>query len=206
MKKKMNESKDIEFYLNLPYKYIFIPEESGGYSVRVKEFSGCTAFGETVEEAFKNIKESMKIWLSEVIKQNLEIPFPESKKEYSGKFLIRVPKSIHKKLVEDAEKEGISMNQYVLSLLSKQVTTFETYVKKFAEDVEKEGISTNQHILSPLSKQIPTSQTYVQKKSPAYKEAHKNAKKTARKSAITKSVKDKNHMDNKSLKTKKKRE
>ncbi len=173
MKKKMDESKDIEFYLNLPYEYIFIPEESGGYSVRVKEFPGCTAFGGTAEEAFKNIKESMKIWLSEVIKQKLEIPLPESKKEYSGKFLIRVPKSIHKKLVEDAEKEGISMNQYVISLLSKQ---------------------------------IPTSQAYVQKKSPAYKEAHKNAKKTARKSAITKSVKDKNHMDNKLLKTKKKRE
>ncbi len=81
MKKKMNELKDIEFYLNLPYEYIFIPEESGGYSVKVKEFPGCTAFGETVEEAFKNIKESMKIWLSEVIKQKLEIPYPKIKKE-----------------------------------------------------------------------------------------------------------------------------
>ena len=81
MKKKMNESKDIEYYLNLPYEYIFIPEESGGHSVKVKEFPGCTAFGETVEEAFKNIKESMKIWLSEVIKQKLEIPYPKIKKE-----------------------------------------------------------------------------------------------------------------------------
>jgi len=77
----MNESKDIEYYLNLPYEYIFIPEESGGHSVKVKEFPGCTAFGETAEEAFKNIKGSMKIWLSEVIKQNLETPYPKIKKE-----------------------------------------------------------------------------------------------------------------------------
>ena len=82
MKKLINkEENNIKYYLNFPYEYIVIPEESGGYSVKVKEFPGCTAFGETVEEAFKNIKESMKIWLSEVIKQNLEIPYPKIKKE-----------------------------------------------------------------------------------------------------------------------------
>ncbi|MGB9749846.1 MAG: toxin-antitoxin system HicB family antitoxin [Caldisericia bacterium] len=120
MKRIKNEEEFINYYLKLPYEYIVIPEENGGYSIRIKEFPGCNAFGETIEEAFKNIKETMKIWLSEVMKQNLEIPIPESKKEYSGRFVTRIPKSLHKKLVEKAESEGVSLNQYVLSCLARE--------------------------------------------------------------------------------------
>ena len=117
MEKTIKEKKDIEYYLNLPYQYVVIPEESGGFSIKVKELPGCNAFGENIDEAYKNIKESMKIWLSEVIKQKLEIPLPESLKDYSGKFIIRISKSLHKKLVESAEKENISLNQYIQTLL-----------------------------------------------------------------------------------------
>lgn len=38
---------------------------------------------------------------------------------YSGTFQIRMPKSLHKSLSEHAKKEGISMNQYCIYLLSK---------------------------------------------------------------------------------------
>ena len=117
MEKIIKKKKDIEYYLNLPYQYVVIPEESGGFSIKVKELPGCNAFGENIDEAYKNIKESMKIWLSEVIKQKLEIPLPESLKDYSGKFIIRISKSLHKKLVESAEKENISLNQYIQTLL-----------------------------------------------------------------------------------------
>ena len=38
---------------------------------------------------------------------------------YSGKISLRVPKSLHKELVESAKKEGISLNQFILYKLAK---------------------------------------------------------------------------------------
>ena len=45
--------------------------------------------------------------------------FMESLKGYSGKMLLRLPKSLHKRLAEEARIEGISLNQYALYKLSR---------------------------------------------------------------------------------------
>lgn len=51
-----------------------------------------------------------------------EIEFQnKSFEEYSGNFRIRMPKSLHKKLSEQAEKEGISLNQYCIHVLSQNL-------------------------------------------------------------------------------------
>ncbi len=41
------------------------------------------------------------------------------KKEYSGQFRLRLPKSLHKHLVERAKAEGVSLNQLCVHILSK---------------------------------------------------------------------------------------
>jgi len=52
-----------------------------------------------------------------------EIPLPgsENEKKYSGKFNVRVPRSLHRKLNEIAEKEGVRLNHFVVSTLSRAV-------------------------------------------------------------------------------------
>ena len=45
--------------------------------------------------------------------------FKKSLEEYSGKLVLRIPKSLHKALKEAAEIEGVSLNQYMLYKLSK---------------------------------------------------------------------------------------
>lgn len=47
-----------------------------------------------------------------------DIPLPSSDNSYSGKLLVRMPKSLHRRLAETAEREGVSLNQYIVSLLS----------------------------------------------------------------------------------------
>ena len=42
-----------------------------------------------------------------------------SEDRYSGKFVVRVPKSLHRSLAAAAEREGVSLNQYALYKLSK---------------------------------------------------------------------------------------
>jgi antitoxin HicB len=44
-----------------------------------------------------------------------------AEKQYSGKFNIRIPKSLHRKLDEMAEEEGVSLNHYLVSTLSRAV-------------------------------------------------------------------------------------
>jgi predicted HicB family RNase H-like nuclease len=37
---------------------------------------------------------------------------------YSGKFVVRIPKKLHARLAIEADKEGVSLNQYALYKLS----------------------------------------------------------------------------------------
>lgn len=58
-------------------------------------------------------------WLKAAIEDGIQINEPEELESYSGQFKLRIPKSLHKTLSEDSKKEGVSMNQYCVYLLSK---------------------------------------------------------------------------------------
>lgn len=60
-----------------------------------------------------------KEWLLAAIEDNIEIAEPENAESYSGQFKLRLPKTLHKTLAEDSKREGVSMNQYCVYLLSK---------------------------------------------------------------------------------------
>lgn len=112
----------VENYINLPYNYIIQPihDESGIYFyARILELDGCQSTGNTFEEAYENIKDAMKGWIEAKLEGGFEIPLPIGYENYSGKFVIRIPKSLHYKLAIEAEQEGVSLNQYALYKLSK---------------------------------------------------------------------------------------
>ena len=43
----------------------------------------------------------------------------KAQREYSGRLLLRIPKELHRQLVEDAKENGVSLNQYALYKLAK---------------------------------------------------------------------------------------
>jgi hypothetical protein len=49
-------------------------------------------------------------------------PAPETPDDidYSGEALLKMPKTLHRKLAEAAAKEGVDLNQYLVTLLSEQ--------------------------------------------------------------------------------------
>lgn len=113
--------KNIEEYLNLPYNYIVQPvnDESGSYFyARVLELDGCQSTGDTFEEAYENLKDAMKGWIEAKLEGGFEVPLPVGYDDFSGKFVVRIPKSLHYKLAVEAEQEGVSLNQYALYKLS----------------------------------------------------------------------------------------
>lgn len=65
------------------------------------------------------MQNAKKAWLLAAIEEHIEIAEPKSVDSYSGQFKLRIPKSLHKTLVEDSKKEGVSMNQYCVYLLAK---------------------------------------------------------------------------------------
>jgi antitoxin HicB len=111
--------KSLEYYLNLKYPVTLIPDETGGYAVEIKHLPGCFSQGETAEEALEMIGIAQKLWLESAYEDGLEIPLPNEEREYSGKFFIRAPKSLHRELDHMAHKEGVSLNQYLVATLSR---------------------------------------------------------------------------------------
>lgn len=105
--------KDIEYYLRLPYTYEMIWDPDHAWFIRVKELPGCMSQGDTTEEAIEMIHDAMRDWISVALEDGIPIPEPRSDEEYSGKFVVRVPRSLHRQLAEAAEREGVSLNQFI---------------------------------------------------------------------------------------------
>lgn len=113
---------EVKDYMDLPYNYIIqqINDESGKYYyARVLELDGCQSDGDTFDEAYENLRKAMQGYIETKLANGLDIPIPQSAQDYSGKFVVRIPKSLHQTLAIEAEKEGVSLNQYALYKLSK---------------------------------------------------------------------------------------
>lgn len=110
--------KTVAYYQNLPYTIELKQDAEDGWFVRVKELPGCMSQGDSADEALTMIREAMQGWLTVALEQNMTIPEPQSAEEFSGKFVVRLPRSLHRDLTQRAQEEGVSLNQYVNVALS----------------------------------------------------------------------------------------
>ncbi|PHM09661.1 type II toxin-antitoxin system HicB family antitoxin [Nostoc sp. 'Peltigera malacea cyanobiont' DB3992] len=117
-KNQQIEKPSLEYYLNLQYPVTLYPDPDEGYVAQIKDLPGCLTQGETLEETMANLNEARELWIETAYEANDNIPLPSSNDSYSGKLLLRMPKSLHRHLAEISEREGVSLNQYIVSLLS----------------------------------------------------------------------------------------
>lgn len=112
--------KTIDDYMKKAYRMEIVEDkEEGGFIVTYPDLPGCISCGETIESAVANAIDAKEVWLEAAIEEGIEIDEPDSLDDYSGQFKLRIPKSLHKSLAEHSQREGISMNQYCVYLLSK---------------------------------------------------------------------------------------
>lgn len=112
--------KTLNEYLAMPYRMEVVEDQyEGGYVVSFPDLPGCLTCGETIESAVENAIDAKKAWLEAALEEGIEIYEPNSLEDYSGQFKLRMPKSLHRSLVENSRREGISMNQYCVYLLSR---------------------------------------------------------------------------------------
>jgi antitoxin HicB len=93
-------------------------EEGGGFLISFPELSGCISDGETVEEAIINGRDVFACYVSALIDMGREVPAPNSNADVSGKFLVRLPKSLHAQLANRSKREGVSLNTLVVSYVA----------------------------------------------------------------------------------------
>ena len=112
--------KTIEYYMALPYRMELVSDpDEGGYIVSFPDLKGCISCGDTLESAVTNAKDAKREWLTASLADSYEITEPTDLDDFSGQFKLRLPRSLHKQLAEHSRREGISMNQYCVYLLSR---------------------------------------------------------------------------------------
>ena len=112
--------KTLEEYMAMPYRMEIVEDkDEGGFVVSYPDLPGCLTCGETIETAVTNAVDAKKAWLEAAIEERIDIYEPDSLDDYSGQFKLRIPKSLHRMMAEHSQREGISMNQYCVYLLSR---------------------------------------------------------------------------------------
>jgi len=129
-------NKKVEAYLKRPYSRVLIPNEDGTFSAEILEFPGCFAEGDRPDEAFNNLEEAAKSWIEASLDQGLEIPEPAMNQGYSGKFALRLPRSLHRQAARMAEKDNTSLNQFLVTAIAARLGA-EDFYTKLAERFER---------------------------------------------------------------------
>jgi predicted HicB family RNase H-like nuclease len=115
--------KTIDYYMALPYRMEIIPDaDEGGFTAWYPDLPGCLTCSESMDGIIANANDAKRAWIEAALEDGIDIAEPSEEQplsEFSGKFKLRLPKSLHRSLSVNAKREGISMNQYCIYLLSK---------------------------------------------------------------------------------------
>lgn len=117
-------NKELQYYLGLPYTIEVMHDagdEASGLFARVVELPGCMTQADSFAELGEMIEDAMHAWLEAALEAGREIPEPQAAPAYSGKFIIRIPRSLHRDLVRAAERENVSLNLFATTALARAV-------------------------------------------------------------------------------------
>lgn len=131
--------KDLDYYMKLTYSATLENLEEDGESyfrLTIPILPGLEAYGDTPSEAYNDLEKAKKEWFLECLDEGITIPEPVRAHDFSGRVTLRMPKTLHQVLSDDATKEGVSLNSYVVTLLSQNSTIRTTQINK---DSHKSG-------------------------------------------------------------------
>jgi predicted RNase H-like HicB family nuclease len=104
-----------------PYPIVLSHTENGdepAWTATVEELPGCEAHGPTPERAAAAVAEAVERWVRQAEAEGRDVPPPGAAATHSGKLLVRMPRSLHAELVRASEREGTSLNAYIVAALA----------------------------------------------------------------------------------------
>jgi predicted HicB family RNase H-like nuclease len=100
------------------YTVTIFLDDDGDYLAHFVEMPSVSAFGETPEKALQELKTAWEGVKESCRKHGDPIPIAPVRKEYSGRFNVRIDRRVHQALAVEAAKVGISLNALVAQKLS----------------------------------------------------------------------------------------
>ncbi len=115
------KARAVEDYMALPYRRELV-HDGDVVVARIVELPFCVTQGATEEEALELLRDAMEGWLEVAMECGDDIPLPSSMTEVSGVTNVRLGKALHRRLKEQAEQNGVSLNTYIIGLLEQGTT------------------------------------------------------------------------------------
>jgi RNA polymerase sigma-B factor len=108
---------------DLPY-HISVVRDHGNaegheWTARAEELPGCEAHGDSIEEAIHGIEAAIEEWIEDARAKGREVPDPRKEASYSGRLMLRMPRSLHAELSAAAERQEVSLNQFIANSLER---------------------------------------------------------------------------------------
>jgi len=118
---RFSEESPSEAALNLPYPVTLVHGEPGveeEWLATVDTLAGCSATASTHEEALARVSRAVDEWLQAAAREGRDVPDPKSLQSHSGRLLLRMPQTLHAELSRIAERERVSLNQFITDVLA----------------------------------------------------------------------------------------
>jgi antitoxin HicB len=108
-------------------RHVYYDADERAYLALCSEFPHLSAFGATPEEAWQELDEALEGAIDVHRDEGWPLPAPIAPPEPvglpSGKFVVRLPKTLHAALAQRAKREGVSLNALVVTLLAAGAST-----------------------------------------------------------------------------------
>jgi RNA polymerase sigma-B factor len=128
---------------DLPYRISVVRDhenaEGHEWTARAEELPGCQAHGESAEDAIRGIEAAIEEWIEEALAKGRELPDPRTAASYSGRLMLRMPRSLHAELSGAAEREGVSLNQFIANSLERGLASSAVATDEGSEDDSRDG-------------------------------------------------------------------
>lgn len=108
--------------LRAPYSRVVVPDnETETHTAYMLEFPGCVAQGDSVAAAYENLERAAEAWIEAARDLGQEIPPPAEEETYSGRVLVRLPRSLHRRAAGAAARDATSLNQFIVAAVAERV-------------------------------------------------------------------------------------
>jgi antitoxin HicB len=98
-------------------------EGDGTWTVAVPELPGAVAAAAGPVEAIAEVGDAIDAWIAAARAEGAMVPPPApAEDQFSGRFVVRVPRSLHRAATQRAAREGVSLNTYCVTALTQAVT------------------------------------------------------------------------------------
>ena len=104
---------------HVPYPVTLVRDDTDDaeWVATVDALPGCNARGSTPDEALERVAAAVAAWVETAGREGKEVPEPKSA-PHSGRLLLRMPQTLHAELARAAERERVSLNQFITDALS----------------------------------------------------------------------------------------